>query len=112
MAAVQRIFEQVFDEPQPSASLPTSPPSPMLPTSDPTEHTPTLLSVPLPSQRSALTELVILMDIASARLRKAGHKELTSVANLQVALEALLLETDNSGVLPSSTHIPRLSDWK
>ncbi|KAJ7331319.1 hypothetical protein DFH08DRAFT_966340 [Mycena albidolilacea] len=112
MAAVQHIFEQVFNEPRPLVSLPTSPPSPMLPMSDPTEHTPTLLSALPPSQRSALTELVILMDTASSWLRKAGRKELTSVANLQVALEALLLETDNSGVLPSSTHVPRLSDWK
>jgi hypothetical protein len=112
MAAVQRIFEHVFDEPRPSVSLPTSPPSPTLPTSNPAEPTPALLSVPPPSQRSALTELAILMDVASARLRKAGRKELTSVADLQVALEALLLETDNSSVLPSSTHVPRLSNWK
>ncbi|KAJ7811566.1 hypothetical protein B0H14DRAFT_3479680 [Mycena olivaceomarginata] len=71
-----------------------------------------LLSAPPPSQRSVLTELAILMDVASARLRKAGRKELTSVTNLQAALQALLLETDNSGVLPASTHVPRSSDWK
>jgi hypothetical protein len=52
------------------------------------------------------------MFCASARLRKAGRKELTSIANLQAALQALLLETDNSGVLPASTHVPCSSDWK
>ncbi|KAJ7360739.1 hypothetical protein DFH08DRAFT_685202, partial [Mycena albidolilacea] len=82
-AAVQCIFEHVFDRPQPFSSLPTSLPSPTPPTSDPTEHTPTLLSALLPSHRSTLTELAILMNIASDQLRKAGREVLVSPISRQ-----------------------------
>jgi hypothetical protein len=52
------------------------------------------------------------METAAARLRKTGRKEFASLANLEAALDAILLETDNSGVLPASSHVPTSSRWQ
>jgi hypothetical protein len=45
------------------------------------------------------------MELLAARLRRSGRKGTSSLPNLEAALDAMLIETDNSGVLPSSIHV-------
>jgi hypothetical protein len=71
-----------------------------------------LLTAPPPRPHAALTNLAANMEIAAARLRKTGRKEFTSLANLEAALDAILLETDNSSILPTSSHVPSSSRWQ
>jgi hypothetical protein len=39
------------------------------------------------------------MELLAARLRRSGRKGTSSLPNLEAALDAMLIETDNSGVL-------------
>ncbi|KAJ7213534.1 hypothetical protein GGX14DRAFT_393030 [Mycena pura] len=50
------------------------------------------------------------MEVLAARLRRSNRKALP-VTDLQRALDALMLATENSDVLPTSTQVPRSSGW-
>jgi hypothetical protein len=52
------------------------------------------------------------METAAARLGKSRRKELAYLPNLEATLDAILSETDNSGFLPSSSHIPSSFRWQ
>src|SRR4051812_528155 len=44
--------------------------------------------------------------------KTAGFRPPSPLANLEAALYAILLETDNSGVLPASFPVPSSSRWQ
>ncbi|KAJ7349693.1 hypothetical protein DFH08DRAFT_996975 [Mycena albidolilacea] len=95
------------------------PPLPTLAASNqPTDDTasnqsiPTLLAAPPSRSCAALTNLAAKMETAVARLGKSRRKEFAYLANLEATLDAILFETDNSGVLPSSSHILSSFRWQ
>jgi hypothetical protein len=112
IAAVQRLFDEPVLSPT-SAIVPA--PSPRLipaASNHQTDDIPTLLAVPPPRPCAVFTNLAAKLETAAARLRKTGQKELNSLTNLEATLDAILLETDNSSVLPSSSHISSSSCWR
>ncbi|KAJ7224692.1 hypothetical protein GGX14DRAFT_651392 [Mycena pura] len=50
------------------------------------------------------------MEVLAARFRRSNRKTLP-ITDLQRALDALMLATENSDVLPTSTQVPRSSGW-
>ncbi|KAJ7208034.1 hypothetical protein GGX14DRAFT_634939 [Mycena pura] len=109
IAAVQRLFDESAG---PESTLFDNSPTPLHPT--PSPRSPELLDAPDLSPAQARPEHTLLaekMETAAARLRRSRRKELASVPSLVTALDALLLETDNSSVLPSSIHVPSSSGW-
>ncbi|KAJ7331448.1 hypothetical protein DFH08DRAFT_651061, partial [Mycena albidolilacea] len=98
ICAVQRLFDEASDQaaatsqvPDPSAPSPT--PSPPL---------------ALHHETPACNPLILLaekMELLAAHLCRSGRKGTLSLPNLEAALDAMLIETYNSGVLPSSIHV-------
>ncbi|KAJ7205448.1 hypothetical protein GGX14DRAFT_644623 [Mycena pura] len=106
LCAVQLFFDDhpIFDE-QPD---PTQTTSPVPPVPAPTPH---LFDLGMPVRpRPVLTQLAEKMEVLAARFRRSSRKALP-IADLQRALDALMLATENSDVLPTSTQVPRSSGW-
>ncbi|KAJ7225825.1 hypothetical protein GGX14DRAFT_641233 [Mycena pura] len=105
----QIFVEPIFDE-QPDPT-PTSAPaftSPALLVPAPTPH---LFDFGVPARpRPLLTQLAEKMEVLAARLRRSNRNALP-ITDLQCALDALMLATENSNVLPTSTQVPCLSGW-
>lgn len=74
--------------------------------------TPTPTMFPSPPPPKLLTILAERMELLAARLRRSRRKNLNSISELEAALDALLVETNSSDALPSSTHVPSSSRWK
>ncbi|KAJ7491812.1 hypothetical protein B0H11DRAFT_2191245 [Mycena galericulata] len=101
--------QELFDEPGASPAGPR--PSPQIPREDSTPIQPLLASAlaPKPSKKShALTKVAEKLERLAARLRRPRKKEsdLQALPDLEAALDAMLLETDSSNVLPVSQYLP------
>ncbi|KAJ7271951.1 hypothetical protein B0H12DRAFT_1067032 [Mycena haematopus] len=116
LCAVQRLFDEAYDAtaPEPTLSVPAIQPGPpSVPTSGadtPVDDMPVPQALP---RTNPLAQLAQKMETLAARFRRSRRKEQQfSVANLEHALDTLLLQTDNCSVLPASTHAPATSNWK
>ncbi|KAJ7617818.1 hypothetical protein FB45DRAFT_702941, partial [Roridomyces roridus] len=115
LSAVQRLFPEKRD-----ATAPTTPSLPTtldLPPQDNEDLPPTLDVASVLQKGPARNPAIVLaerMEVLAARLRKCRRKELESLPALQEALDAMYLETDSSGVMPSAGYVaPNVSSgWK
>jgi hypothetical protein len=114
LCAVQLFFDDhpIFDE-QPDPTPITAPIAPaFLPPALPIPApTPNLFDLGASARpRPILTQLAEKMEVLAARFWRSNRKTLP-ISDLQCALDALMLVTDNSDVLPTSTQVPRSSGW-
>ncbi|KAF8177955.1 hypothetical protein K438DRAFT_2180632 [Mycena galopus ATCC 62051] len=117
--------QELFDEPGvlPAGIRPSFPDVSSLPPRLPDSQTPSASSAspsapPSPTGQNTLMRLVEKFDRSTARLRQLCKKKkepvLGSLPALEAALDAWLLETDSSSVLPNAQHLEpnMLSQWK
>jgi hypothetical protein len=114
LCAVQLLFDDhpIFDE-QPDPTPTTAPIAPAFMSPAPPVPTPTphLFDLGVPARpRPLLTQLAEKMEVLAARFRRSNRKALP-ITDLQCALDVLMLATENSDVLPTSTQVPRSSGW-
>ncbi|KAJ7337628.1 hypothetical protein DFH08DRAFT_964593 [Mycena albidolilacea] len=111
IAAIQRLFNadtcETFEEttPCPAAPSPPSPPS-----------LPSVIDTALPPKakapaRKVLSVLSKQMEVLVARFQRSRQEDFPFIPMLTDAVATMLLEMDNSDILPCSRHVPSSSGW-